>query len=73
MTALFRKISSNVDGRIPASQLSLVVYPIIYKVLAPSQVVFSLDFWTINSITCSLLVEGTFGECHHRPMSQVNG
>ena len=28
-----------------------VVYPIIYKVLAPSQVVFSPDFWTINSIS----------------------
>ena len=31
-------------------QLRLVVYPIIYKVLAPSQVVV-WDFWTINSIT----------------------
>ena len=28
-----------VDGRNPANQLRLVVYPIIYKVLAPSQVV----------------------------------
>ena len=30
-------------------QLSLGKYPIIYRVLAPSQVVFSPDFWTINS------------------------
>ena len=34
--------------RNPANQLRLVVYPIIYKVLAPSQMVVS-DFWTINS------------------------
>ena len=33
-------------------QLRLVVYPIDYKVLAPSQVVVR-DFWTINSITSS--------------------
>ncbi len=30
--------------------LRLVVYPIIYKVLVPSQVVV-WDFWTINNIT----------------------
>ena len=30
---------TTVDGRNPANQLRLVVYPIIYKVLAPSQVV----------------------------------
>ena len=29
-------------------QLRLVLYPIIYKVLAPSQVVV-WDFWTINT------------------------
>ena len=28
-----------VDGRNPANQLRLVVYPTIYRVLAPSQVV----------------------------------
>ena len=34
-------------------QLRLVVYPMISRVLAPSQVVFSPDFWTINSsIAC---------------------
>ena len=37
-----------VDGWNPANQLRLVLYPIIYKVLAPSQVVFSPDFWTIK-------------------------
>ena len=31
-------------------QLRLVVFPIIHKVLAPSPVGFSPDFWTINSI-----------------------
>ena len=31
-----------VDGRNPANQLRLVVYPMIYKVLAPSQVVQDL-------------------------------
>ena len=31
--------SATVDGRHPAHQLRLVVHPIIYKVLAPSQVV----------------------------------
>ena len=39
--------------RNPAYQaypLRLVVSPMIYKVLAPSQVVFSPDFWTINSM-----------------------
>ena len=36
--------------RNPANQLSLGKYPIIYKVLASSQVVV-WDFWTINSIT----------------------
>ena len=40
-----------VDGWNPANQLRLVVYPIIYKVSAPSQVVFSPDFWTINRIS----------------------
>ena len=33
--------SHTVDGRNPTNQLRLVVYPIIYKVLAPSQVVVS--------------------------------
>ena len=37
-------LSHTVDGRNPANQLRLVVYSIIYKVLAPSQVVFSPDF-----------------------------
>ena len=47
------------DGRNPANQLRLVVFPIIYhqlvgsfyhyKVSAPSQVV--QDFWSINSMT----------------------
>ena len=32
-------LSYPVDGKNPANQLRLVVYPIIYKVLAPSQVV----------------------------------
>ena len=32
-------LSSPVDGKNPANQLRLVVYPIIYNVLAPSQVV----------------------------------
>ena len=31
-------ITHTVDGRNPANQVGLVVYPIIYKVLAPSQV-----------------------------------
>ena len=35
-------------AEILANQLRLIVYPIIYKVLAPSQVVV-WDFWTINS------------------------
>ena len=35
--------------RNPANQLRSVVYPILYKVLAPSQVVV-WNFWTINSI-----------------------
>ena len=38
---------NTVDGWNPANQLRLVVYPIIYKVLTPSQVVV-WDFWTIN-------------------------
>ena len=33
------KMDDTVDGWNPANQLRLVVYPIIYKVLAPSQVV----------------------------------
>ena len=38
-----------VDGRNPAKQLRLVVYPIICEgFLAPSQVVV-WDFWTTNS------------------------
>ena len=36
-------------GKNPAPVEGKVVYPIIYRVLAPSQVVFSPDFWTINS------------------------
>ena len=32
-------------------------YPIIYRVSAPSQVVFSPDFWTINSDACSVYLE----------------
>ena len=40
---------NTVDGSEILHQLRLVVYPVIYKVLAPSQVVFSPDFWTINS------------------------
>ena len=47
-----------VDGRNPApvEASSLSIYPIIYRVLAPSlaQVVVS-DFWTINSITVVLI------------------
>ena len=31
-------------------QLRLVVFPIVHKVLAPSPVGFSPDFWTINII-----------------------
>ena len=38
-----------VDGRNPANQLRLVVYPIIYKVLY-IQTMIVWDFWTINSI-----------------------
>ena len=34
--------------RNPANQLRLVAYPIVYRVLAPSQVIV-WDFWTINS------------------------
>ena len=37
-----------VDGRNPANQLRLVVYPMIYKILAPSQVVVWIS--SINSI-----------------------
>ena len=36
---LFSDMVDDVDGRNPANQLRLVVYLIIYKVLAPSQVV----------------------------------
>ncbi len=36
--------NSTVDSWNPASQLRLVVYPIIYKVLAPSQVGFLAGF-----------------------------
>ena len=38
-----------VDGRNPANQLRLVVYPSIYKVLY-IQTMVVWDFWTINSI-----------------------
>ena len=38
-----------IDGWNPANQLRLVVYPIIYRVLAPSQVVSRIStFSTIN-------------------------
>ena len=40
-------------------QLRLVVYPMIYRALGPSQVVV-WDFWTINSIRC----------CHQTPSWQ---
>ena len=38
------EVLDTVDGKNPANQLTLVVYPIIYRVSAPSQVVFSPDF-----------------------------
>ena len=53
-------------------QLKLVVYPIIYKVLAPSQVVI-WDFWTINSMSilfvpCTpVVISKLLGSCHHQP------
>ena len=37
------------DGKSPANQLRLVVYPIIYKAFFTSHVVV-WDFWTINTI-----------------------
>ena len=44
-------VRSNPDPlrQVPANQLRLVSYPIISKILAPSQVVNSPDFWTINT------------------------
>ena len=42
---------TTLDGRNPANQLGLAVYLIIHKVLYIQTVVFSLDFWTINSMT----------------------
>ena len=41
----------NQKSRRGSNQLSLVVYPIIYRVFAPSQVVVR-DFWTINNSIC---------------------
>ena len=41
-------------------QLRLVVYPIIYRVLAPSQVVFSPDFW-LPSTVCTAPSGRNFG------------
>ena len=38
-TSTAKSLAATVDGRNPANQLRLVVYPIIYKVLAPSPVV----------------------------------
>ena len=33
------EVGDTADGKTPVNQLRLVIYPIIYKVLAPSQVV----------------------------------
>ena len=44
-----------------ANQLRLVVYPIMYRVLAPSQVVVG-DFWTINSMSSILNLQCFFSQ-----------
>ena len=61
--------TTTVDGRNPANQLRLVVSPILYEVLAPSEGGWEWDFWTINSIkkktqsdevTCNICRHSTF-------------
>ena len=49
--------SATVDGKNPANQLRLVVSPIIYRVLAPSQVV--QDFFPQRYYSLLLLCEST--------------
>ena len=47
-------IRGTIDGRNPANQLRLVVYPTIYRVFLHPRW-WSPDFWTINSMVSSCL------------------